>query len=224
MTEVFCNIVALQISLQFEFEDACKQAKIVDAVSGKVSELRLPKCALSSAPAYEVSGRISITATIISEDQFLVKFGGDVCIPEFLSDFKGFHWDFWRVALCLISKNLLSRGIVTVHAACVGKWNSTYLIPGISGAGKSAISFFSRSQGEFVYASELCFIVGGQVIAGNATMSIDSEAIGLLHIKTVGDEEECDGKLLCATTPVLKAAHIEKIVFPKVSTSQETKQ
>ena len=223
MTELFCNIASLPISMSFKFEDLQIQERLMNAVSGKVSGIRLPDYSISSESDYEVACQIILKATIFG-DEFSVEFGGDISIPMFVSDFKGFHWDFWKVALSLVSKQLLLRGIVTLHAACVQKGELIYLMPGSSGAGKSAMSFFSRSQGGFVYATELCFIDDGKLIAGNATMSIDSEAINILDIPLCGDEEESDGKLICSTKHIAENSYVNRIIFPKISALQKYRQ
>lgn len=223
MTELFCNIASLSISMSFKFENLQVQESLMNAVAGKVSGIRLPEYSISISANYKVACHIILNA-IISGDIISVEFGGSLSIPMFVSDLKGFHWDFWKVALALVSKELLLRRIVTFHAACVRKGELIYLMPGSSGAGKSAMSFFSRSQGGIVYATELCFLVNGKLIAGNATMSIDYDAINLLNIPTIGDEEKSDGKLLCATKCIVEENCINRIVFPKISPSLEYRQ
>lgn len=216
MSAVFCNVPALRFSLRLDFENEETVAPILDAVSGALSGVRLPSYDFAAEPAYDVSDSVAITASVAG-DAVEIAFAGAVETATFASPLVGLHWDFWKLVTAIVSKRLLERGLVTFHAACFEHDEVTYLVPGGSGAGKSSLSYQARSVGARVYASELCFVAGTKIVAGNATLSIDADAITALAMPAVAAEPAERGKLLIANDHLAAPRRVDAIVFPKVT-------
>lgn len=216
MKRAFCNIPALSGTLAYSFRNEDDAVALLEAVTDRVSGIRLPPYEFAAHPSFEVFGELEIDAAV-SGDRVSVEFRGEIPSHRYEAELESFHWDFWKISIAALSKGLLARGVVILHAACVAAPETVFLLPGTSGAGKSSLSFFARSRGASVYASELAFISEARLIAGNALMSIDEEALRLMNIPHPSGAISAEGKLTLATDPIPAAVPDLSLVFPRIS-------
>lgn len=216
MIKAFCNLAAFRLSIGFTFSTDSVADAVLAAVSGKISGIRLPAYEISPIARHDIAAQLTVDV-VLAGRSVSARFGGDIVTPELVGDIDTLHWDFWKVSIAALSRALLAKGIVIFHAACVDKGGRLYLLPGSSGAGKSALSFFARSRGAAILASELCFVAGGHLVSGNSLMSIDPEALVALNIPRLGDEDELEGKCVCQTEPLRRQRRIDRVIFPKIS-------
>jgi hypothetical protein len=218
MTQLFCNIPALDVAIAYRFSDPVAADEIVRWVSDRVSGIRLPPYSFAEKPDFEVVAAVELEASI-DEQEITVQFGGGIPSHRYSVRLPAFHWDFWKVSIAALSKGLLSRGVVIFHAACVEAGAAIYLLPGVSGAGKSSLSFFARSAGAPVYSSELAFVEGDRLIAGNSLMSIDPDALRVMGIPASADIELIEGKATLPTSALKGRSQPLRLMFPRISPS-----
>lgn len=218
MTQLYCNIPDLDAAIAYGFSDPGAADEILRWVSDRVSGIRLPPYGFSQTPDFEVVAGVELDASIAG-DEIAVQFGGEIPSHRYLARLPAFHWDFWKVSIAALSKGLLGRGVVIFHAACVGVGGATYLLPGVSGAGKSSLAFFAHSRGSSVYSSELAFIEGNRLIAGNSLMSIDPEALRVMGIAASASIELIEGKATLPTSDPKGRSQPLRLVFPRISPS-----
>ena len=218
MTQLFCNIPSLATSLAYRLRDSRDAKEIFRAVSDRISGIRLPAYRMEDRPAFDVVEEIEIDAQI-RDTSVAIRFGGAISSHRYETDLETFHWDFWKISIAVLSKALLVRGIVIAHAACIASSDICYLLPGTSGAGKSSLSFYARSCGASVYASELAFIGGAGLVAGNSLMSIDDAALQVMRIPRPADARLDDGKVTLHADPLDIRPSALRLVFPRISPS-----
>lgn len=218
MTQLFCNIPALDAAISYRFSDPLAADEIVRWVSDRVSGIRLPPYGFSEMPDFQVVAAVELDASI-EESEITVQFGGEIPSHRYSARLPTFHWDFWKVSIAALSKGLLGRGVVIFHAACVEAGGATYLLPGVSGAGKSSLAFFAHSRGSPVYSSELAFIEGDRLIAGNSLMSIDPDALRVMCIPASANIELIEGKATLPTSALKGRSQSLRLVFPRISPS-----
>ena len=218
MSSLFCNIPALDATISYRFRDREVADEVVGSVSNRISGIRLPPYSFSEQASFNVVGAVELDAEIRGP-QINVQFIGDIPSHRYEAKLATFHWDFWKVSITALSKGLLSRGVVILHAACVGAGASAYLLPGVSGAGKSSLAFFAQSRGAPVFASELAFIEGDRLIAGNSLMSIDPDALRVMDIPASANIELIEGKATLPTSVFDGPSQPLKLVFPRISPS-----
>jgi hypothetical protein len=215
MKTFYCDISDFCISLKVTFSEESASARIIEAVSGQVSSVRLPKYSFSETHSYPIVVDIQIDASIKNEI-VTAAFSGDVDTPQIVDALQGFHWDFWKICIALIWRHLIKTGVVTYHAACIRKQVTNYLLLGHSGAGKSSMAYYARLRQGVAYSSELTFLNGTRFVAGNGIMSIDRDALSALELALAGNEKCFDAKILSPVACPPKDMFVDRIVFPKV--------
>ncbi len=188
------------------------------AVSGQIYGNRLPRLRFVAESALEAAAVITFDVSE-RDGRVTLAFSGDLALAPLESDVRSVRWDFWKVLSTLLLRILLTRRIVTFHAACLQVRDRTWLIPGESGAGKSLLSFLARAHGGSVLASELSFVCDGALVAGNCVMCIDAGALTAHEIPLRGDEAALDGQVLSPTDVPRGRVPLTGVAFPKVMTA-----
>lgn len=212
---IYCNIPALQVSIPIVFNSTESKNQILPAVSHRISMIRLPPYQWNKAPDYPCSPMIQLEAQVDGHD-LLVRFNCQLFGGFYRVDLKGFHWDFWKVVIASFTTVLLARNSIVAHAASISINGELVLLPGHSGAGKSSVSFECLNQGLPVYASELCYLQQGQLIAGNSVASIDAPALESFGTSMPDHASLKEGKVLQKTSPLPAATVINKLYFPRI--------
>ena len=187
------------------------------AVSGQIYGNRLPRLRFVAESALQPAAVISFDVPE-RHGRVTLSFSGELALAPLESDLRSVGWDFWKVLSTLLLRILLTRRIVTFHAACLQIRERTWLIPGESGAGKSLLSFLARAHGGRVLASELSFVCDGSLVAGNCVMCIDAGALTAHRIPLRGDEAALDGQVLSPTDIPPGRVPLTGVAFPKVMT------
>ena len=215
MNRAFCEFPECGVSIRLQFADPESARKVVVAVSGQIYGNRLPRLRFVGESALEPAAVITFD---VSEacGRVTLAFSGDIALAPLESDLGSVRWDFWKVLSTLLLRILLTRRIVTFHAACLHVRDRTWLVPGESGAGKSLLSFLARARGGRVLASELSFVYEGSLVAGNCVMCIDDGALTAHRIPLRGDEAALDGQVLSPTDVPPARVPLTGVVFPKL--------
>lgn len=217
-SSIYCNIETLGLSVPIKFNNKYAQDIIIPKVSEKISVIRLPKYEWSASPLYNSTEMVEINADIY-EEEVTVKFNCQSFGDAYSVDMEGIHWDFWKAVIATFTGALLSKNVIVSHAACIEINGCPILLPGISGGGKSSISFECMRRGLPVYASELCYLKEGEIIAGNLSASIDSAALEYFGMPIPKVSEYKENRVLVDTTALLEQKKIERVYFPKVTNS-----
>lgn len=212
---VALTLSTFRLSVVFGFRSAAEAAIVQTCVSGRVSGARLPPIEWTNEPRDVVAPEVFVSAEERGDD-LLIQFSGAVQTPHYTVDKAGFHWDFSKVFTALALPRIVRMNIVPFHAATVASEAGAMLLPGVSGAGKSSVAFAAYHCGLRVAASELSFIHDGELVAGNAKMTIDARALqrygtGLPHAAT-----EVDGRVVMRTQAPSEPLRLTRIVFPRV--------
>jgi len=218
MDRAICEFPECGVSIELQFADPESARKVVAAVSGQIYGNRLPRLRFVGESALEPAAVITFD---VSEacGRVTLAFSGDIALAPLESDLGSVRWDFWKVLSALLLRILLTRRIVTFHAACLQVRDRTWLVPGESGAGKSVLSFLARAHGGRVLASELSFVCGGSLVAGNCVMCIDDGAVAAHRIPLRGDEAALDGQVLSTTDVPPGRVPLTGVAFPKLMTA-----
>ncbi|MCU0612553.1 MAG: hypothetical protein MUE60_12290 [Candidatus Eisenbacteria bacterium] len=148
-----------------------------------------------------------------------IGYTGAVTTPEYLTTREGLHWDFGKVFTTLALPQLCRIPAVALHAAVLGHGrDEAVLLPGSSGAGKSAISIAALGLGKEVLASELAFVGGARIIAGNSQLTIDPRALDAFEFTIPGGARSLNGRVVI-DLPECSLHHIVRVAFPKVTFS-----
>ena len=215
---IYCNIEALKTSVPIKFNSKNAQDTIIQKVSERISVIRLPIYEWGSSPLFSCTETVEIDADIFEND-ITVKFNCQSFGNAYSVDIGGFHWDFWKAVIATFTGALLSKDVIVSHAACIEINGKYILLPGISGGGKSSISFECMRRGFPVYASELCYLERGHIIAGNLSASIDSDALKYFGMPMPTISEYKENRVLVDTNPLIEKKKIEQVLFPKVTSS-----
>ena len=213
---IYCNIPDLRVSIPVTFNTVEVKNVVLPIVSERISVIRLPFYKWNSNADFPCTPEVIINAFIEGAD-LLVNFNCQLFGDSYRVDLAGFHWDFWKSIIASFSGALLSRGTIIAHAACIGVNEELVLLPGHSGDGKSSISFKCINEGLPVYASELCYIEGDQLIAGNLSASIDMAALEHFRIPMPADAQSREQRILINTDPLSEYRKIGKVYFPRVN-------
>lgn len=217
MDRAFCEFPECEVSIRLQFADPESARQVVAAVSGQIYGNRLPRLRFVAESGWQPAAVIAVDVSE-PDERVTLAFSGDLALAPLESDLRSLRWDFWKVLSTLLLRILLTRRIVTFHAACLQVGDRTWLIPGESGAGKSLLSFLARAHGERVLASELSFVCEGSLVAGNCVMCIDDGALAAHGIPLRGDEAALDGQVLSPTDVPPGRVPLTGVAFPKVVT------
>lgn len=215
---IYCNIEALNLSVPIHFNSKHVEEIIISKVSERISVIRLPKYEWSSSALYNCTKLIEIYADIDNKN-VTIKFNCQSFGDAYRVDMDGLHWDFWKAVIATFTGSLLSKNVIVSHAACIEINGNLILLPAISGGGKSSISFECIRRNLPVYASELCYLKDGNIIAGNLSASIDAEALKYFGMPTPKYSEVKENRVLINTTALLNQKKIQHVHFPKVTNS-----
>lgn len=213
----FCEFPECGVSIRLQFADPEAARKVVAAVSGQIYGNRLPRLRFVAESALQPAAVITFDVSE-THGRVTLAFSGDVALAPLESDLRSVRWDFWKVLSTLLLRILLTRRIVTFHAACLQVRERTWLIPGESGAGKSLLAFVARAHEGRVLASELSFVCDGSLVAGNCVMCVDEGALTAHRIPLRGDEAVLDGQVLSPTDVPPGRVSLTGVAFPKVTT------
>jgi len=215
----FCEFPECGVSIRLQFANAESARAVVAAVSGQIYGNRLPRLRFVAESALQPAAVITFE---VSEryGRVTLAFSGDFAPAPLETDLRSVRWDFWKVLSTLLLRILLTRRIVTFHGACLQVRDTTWLIPGESGAGKSLLSFLARAHGGTVLASELSFVRNGSLVAGNCVMCIDDRALTAHRIPLRGDEAALDGQILSPTDVPPGLVPLTGVAFAKVITDR----
>jgi len=208
------SLRALEASVVVGFRSRAEHELVRGCVFGAASGWGLPTLDWSEADA-ATGADIALDVEAKGQD-LIVQFFGAVTTPSYRIPASGFHWDFWDAFLSVALPALLERGIAAVHAAAIETHSGVVLLPGPSGAGKSSVAYASLLCGSEVLASELCFVSGGQLMAGNAQLTIDPAALEAFALPAPEGHALVDGRIAVPTAEV-KGTPISRLVFPRVS-------
>jgi len=215
-TRTYCNIPSLNASIPLAFNNAEVMETVLAAVSERVSVVRLPYYEWTSSPNFRCSEQVSITATLLGSDISVYfssqAFGGSYVVP-----LDGLHWDFWKAVISSLFASLTSQRNIIAHAACINVDGTVILLPGNSGDGKSSLSFACLAREIPVYASELCFLQGRRIRAGNLAVSIDQAALDYFGIPAPSASAYKDGRVLADTVKFDDPREVDQIIFPRVN-------
>lgn len=212
---IFCNIEALSVSVPVIFNSTEILNTIIPVVSETISTIRLPNYTWDKKALFNETEPVKIEASIKNKD-LTVKFDCQLFGGFYTLDISGFHWDFWKVIIASFSKELTKRNGFVSHAACANINGKTILFPGHSGAGKSSVSFACLEKNIPVYASELCFIQNGKLIAGNLHASIDEAALMRYKVSKPIEYEVKANRILANIFPLESPLKIDRVIFPNV--------
>ena len=207
------------MSIRLEFDDPGSARSVLAAVAGEIYGNRLPRLHFTAdsrlEPAVVVRSGVSDAG-----DRVTLAVTGDVALAPFACDARTVRWELWKVVSAVLPRALLTRGIVSLHAACLQTGDRTWLVPGASGAGKSTLAFLARLHGARVLASELVFAREGAVVAGNCVLSIARDALTAQGIDPPDDWPTLDGYLLSPTDAAPDPVSVTGIAFPTIAAGQ----
>lgn len=212
---MYCDFGALDAAVVLQFASPSVQSRVLELVDGTEASLRLPAHAFLESTASRIAGQLQIEART-TPSLVEVSFAGDVVTPTYTTETRRLAWDFWKIVNSVLAKHLLHRGIVQFHAACVKAEASIVMLLGGSGAGKSSTAFVARSNGARVYGSELCFLTGGSLVAGNHTLEVSAAALDLFGLPGALDTRA--NKLLLRTDDPPEPIRITDLAFVRAST------
>ena len=213
--QIYCNIPSLELSIPVSFSSELLKLRVIEEVSETISTIRLPSYSWNEKAFFHSCDEINIEGDI-NGDILTVKFDCQLFGESYSLDISGFHWDFWKVVIATFSKELIKQKGMVSHAACVKINEKVILLPGHSGAGKSSLSFACLERNIPVFASELCYIKSGKLIAGNLHASIDDEALKRFGIKKPKKIEIKANRVLSEITKLEAAEEIDLVLFPDV--------
>ena len=217
MDRAFCEFPECEVGIGLRFADPESAAKVVAAVSGQIYGNRLPRLRFVAESALEPAVVISFDASE-RDDRVTLAFSGELALAPLESDLTSLRGDFWKVLSTLLLRILLTRRIVTFHAACLQVGDRTWLVPGESGAGKSLLSFLARAHGGRVLASELSFVRDGWLVAGNCVICAPDGALAAHRIPLRGDEAALDGQVVSPADDLPGPVPLTGVAFPKLTT------
>lgn len=213
--QIYCNIPSLQLSVPINFSSELLKLRVIKEVSETISTIRLPAYSFDKSSFFHLCNEVNIEGDI-NGNILTVKFDCQLFGESYSLDISGFHWDFWKVVIASFSKELMKQKGMVSHAACVKINGKVILLPGHSGAGKSSVSYACLERDIPVFASELCYIKNGKIIAGNLHASIDDEALKRFGIKKPENTEVKANRVLSEITELEVPEEIDLIIFPNV--------
>jgi hypothetical protein len=215
MSVVVVKAPSLDADVLVEFTNTEAMEMMQSLVMGRVSGSRLPRVQWI-VEDIDAEPQLRVDAEYQGES-VAIEYSGQFTTSRYVVERSGVHWDFWRAVSACFTPSLLARGIIAFHAAALLTTDGVVLLPGSSGTGKSSIAFAARARGATVLASELCYISGCQLLAGNSTMTIDPAGLDRNKLMSPPDAVLLDGRVAVPSAELLHPTTINRVLFPRVA-------